>query len=401
MSYFQQFWKQISPKSLIAGILVGGGLMATGIYVYQEQFRDADIEVVNDFGGNVFPSVLLATATTNSSVIKAADSTSLGNVQTGIAIRLTAPVEHSKVRIELSETPYFAHSISEFILPKKGETYTIYPDMVWNYQVLQDHTQAQPVSVVVHTAINGKEQSPIVATFSVRSVNECLLGFIDSKMKYQDTSPLFAAYVNEDSPQIDQLLREALDSKIVNRFWGYQSKDPSMVDRQVYALWYVLQKRNFRYSSISNTSLSSNVVMAQRIRTFTEALSSSQINCVDGSALFASLLKAININPVLVRLPGHMFVGYYTDKSHTDIQFLETTMIGDVDLNDFFPEEQLDSTMVGMTQKQASRLLFDKSKEYATRVYQENDSLLHSNTPNYMFLEIDKKTRAMIQPIGK
>ena len=60
-----------------------------------------------------------------------------------------------------------------------------------------------------------------------------------------------------------------------------------------------------------------------------------------------SLLRAINIEPILVRTPGHMFVGYYTDSSHKDMNFLETTMIGDVDLDDFFPDEQLDSTMVG------------------------------------------------------
>ena len=58
---------------------------------------------------------------------------------------------------------------------------------------------------------------------------------------------------------IDHLLREALNTRIVNRFLGYQGS-PEAVDNQVYALWNVLQKRNFRYSSVSNTSLSSNVV---------------------------------------------------------------------------------------------------------------------------------------------
>ncbi len=89
---------------------------------------------------------------------------------------------------------------------------------------------------------------------------------------------------------------------------------------------------------------------SQRVRTFDDALDSSQINCVDGSVLFASLLRSINIDPILVRTPGHMFVGYYTDNSHKDMNFLETTMIGDVDLDDFFPDEQLDSTMVGKSQ---------------------------------------------------
>ena len=173
------------------------------------------------------------------------------------------------------------------------------------------------------------------------------------------------------------------------------------VDKQEYALWNVLQKRKFRYSSVSNTSLSSNVVYSQRVRTFDDALESSQINCVDGSVLFASLLRAINIEPILVRTPGHMFVGYYTDNSHKDMNFLETTMIGDVDLDDFFPDEQLDSTMVGKSQNQMSLLTFEKSKQYANKKYKENEKGIHSGKLNYMFLEISKDVRRRIQPIGK
>ena len=37
----------------------------------------------------------------------------------------------------------------------------------------------------------------------------------------------------------DKLLREALDTRIVNRFLGYQG-GAEVVDRQVYALWNVL-----------------------------------------------------------------------------------------------------------------------------------------------------------------
>ena len=155
------------------------------------------------------------------------------------------------------------------------------------------------------------------------------------------------------------------------------------------------------YSSVSNTSLSSNVVFSQRVRTFDDALDSSQINCVDGSVLFASLLRSINIDPILVRTPGHMFVGYYTDNSHKDMNFLETTMIGDVDLDDFFPDEQLDSTMVGKSQNEMSLLTFEKSKQYANKKYKENEEGIHSGKLNYMFLEISKEVRRKIQPIGK
>ena len=260
-----------------------------------------------------------------------------------------------------------------------------------------------PVAISIKAELNGKDLTQKLKTASMRSVNECPIAYYDHKMKLHDTGEFFAAYVNEDNPQIDKILREALDTRIVNRFLGYQGTNRGLesVDRQVYALWNVLQKRNFRYSSITNTSFSSNVVYTQRVRTVDDALASSQINCVDGSVLFASLLKAININPILVRVPGHMFVGYYTDRSHKKINFLETTMIGDINMDDFFPDEKLDSSMAGKSKNQMSKLTFEKSKEYATRIYQKNDSLIHSGKVNYMFLEIDKNTRSKVQPIGK
>ena len=96
-----------------------------------------------------------------------------------------------------------------------------------------------------------------------------------------------------------------------------------------------------------------------------------------------------------------MFVGYYMDSKHTKKNFLETTMIGDVNLDDFFPDEQLDSTMVGKSQNQVSWITFEKSKEYANKKYNTNVEGIHSGKLNYMFLEISRDIRQKIQPIGK
>ena len=199
---------------------------------------------------------------------------------------------------------------------------------------------------------------------------------------------------------IDQLLREALNTRIVRRFVGLQNGE-SQVDKQIYALWFMLQKRNFTYSSVSNSILSSNVVFSQRVRTLDDALESSQINCVDGSVLFASLMRAINIEPVLIRIPGHMFVGYYSDKKKENLNFLETTMLGDVNLDDFFPEENLDSLSEGKSQTEMSRLTYNKAKEYATKKYKEFEDQIKGKGPNTLFLPISKETRAKIQSIGR
>lgn len=395
-------WKHLRRKNVV---VVGAALFAVlaAIVTLRIVTFQSDFEIIDDLGGNIFPSAILSVATTDAQVIQPADSIYVGNPKSCVAVRVKSGTAFSRVRVEVQETSFFAHSISEFILEKPRTTYTIYPDIIWNYEALRDNNQAAPISVAVNVEHNGKNLGQHVRTFSVRSLNECLLGYVTNGNKFHDTGIFFAAYVNEDNPMIDKILREALDTRIVNRFPGYQvaSKDKNSVDKQVYALWNVLQKRHFRYSSISNTSLSSNVVFSQRVRTFYDSLESSQINCVDGSVLFASLLRAINIDPILIRTPGHMFVGYYTDSGHKDIDFLETTMIGDVDLDEFFPDEQLDSTMVGKSQNQMSLLTFEKSKEYARKKYSQNEEGIHSGKLNYMFLEISREVRRQIQPVNK
>lgn len=391
-------WR-ITTVVLSLTMLVGG----ITYVVMKRPFAD-DYELVDQLGGNLFPSAILSVATTNTQVIPPMSGEYVGNPKSCVAIKLKSGHANTVVRIELAETPFYARSVSTFVLPKEHTEYIIYPDILWRYNALRDNEQAEPISVVANVEVDGKDLGQKVRTFSVRSINECLLGFNkqlpDGRTRYVSTRLFYAAYVNEENPLIDKVLREALNTRIVRRFLGYQST-PEMVDKQVYALWYVLQKRNFKYSSVSYSSLSSNVVYAQRVRTFEDALNSSQINCVDGSVLFASLLRAINITPVLVQMPGHMFVGYYTDSAKKNLTFLETTMIGDVDLDDYFPDEKLDSTRTTKSQGEMSRLTFEKSKEYALREYMRVKDKVRANKPNYLFVEINKNVRRNVQSIGK
>lgn len=391
-------WR-ITAVVLSLTMLVGG----ITYVVMKRPFAD-DYELVDQLGGNLFPSAILSVATTNTQVIPPMSGEYVGNPKSCVAIKLKSGRANTVVRIELAETPFYVRSVSTFVLPKEHTEYIIYPDILWRYNALRDNEQAEPISVVANVEVDGKDLGQKVRTFSVRSINECLLGFNkqlpDGRTRYVSTRLFYAAYVNEENPLIDKVLREALNTRIVRRFLGYQST-PEMVDKQVYALWYVLQKRNFKYSSVSYSSLSSNVVYAQRVRTFEDALNSSQINCVDGSVLFASLLRAINITPVLVQMPGHMFVGYYTDSAKKNLTFLETTMIGDVDLDDYFPDEKLDSTRTTKSQGEMSRLTFEKSKEYALREYMRVKDKVQANKPNYLFVEINKNVRRNVQSIGK
>ena len=229
--------------------------IAIGVSVFKFSSATSGFEITDELGGNIFPSAILSVATTDAQVIQPADSIYLGNPKSCIAIKVKSRSAYSRVRIDVAETPFFSRSVSEFVLNKPRTEYTIYPDIIWNYEALKNNNQAEPISVAVTVEMNGEDLGQRVRTFSVRSVNECLLGYVTNGTKFHDTGIFFAAYVNEENPMIDQLLREALNTRIVNRVLGYQNPAPGAVDNQVYALWNVLQKRNFRYSSVSNPSL--------------------------------------------------------------------------------------------------------------------------------------------------
>lgn len=214
LMYIRSFSKRRLP--VIVGTLL---LVIIGsVWLNTAPFRSG-FDIADELGGNIFPSSILSVATTDAQVIVPVDSMYVGNPKSCIAVRVRSRNAYSRVRVEVAETPFFSRSVSEFVLAKPRTEYIIYPDIIWNYEALKNNNQAEPISVAVMVEMNGKDLGQRVRTFSVRSINECLLGYVTNGTKFHDTGIFFAAYVNEENPMIDKLLREALDTRIVNRFW--------------------------------------------------------------------------------------------------------------------------------------------------------------------------------------
>jgi hypothetical protein len=84
-------------------------------------------------------------------------------------------------------------------------------------------------------------------------VNDCPYFFVTQKASGRgyDLSWMFAAYVNEDHPLVDEVLKIALSTGVVRSFDGYQSRDIDQVRTQVRAVWTALSLMGIRYSSIT------------------------------------------------------------------------------------------------------------------------------------------------------
>ena len=133
--------KEIIGSVVVLLILLGG------MSVFKYTSFNSGFEIVDDLGGNIFPSAILSVATTDAQVIVPSDSTSLGNPKSCIAVRLKSKTAYSRVRIEVAETPFFSRSVSEFVLNKPRTEYTIYPDIIWNYEALKNEVQAEPEKI--------------------------------------------------------------------------------------------------------------------------------------------------------------------------------------------------------------------------------------------------------------
>ncbi len=283
----------------------------------------------------IFPSVEIATATMESDGEK--DPTVIGDDMSMIGVSMTATRPGQKVRVTVSLPALMADSSITATLPKAGVTYEIYPTLRWNYTALMQVRQARPETVSFEVRIDGEEPEQRVIRARLRNINDALY-FVDPDPDASDDDLdfnwMFAAYVNEDSPLVDEILKEALDTGLVESFDGYQSEDQDQVYAQVFAIWYTLQQRGIRYSNITATSSTHANVHSQNVRFIEQSWRNTQANCVDGSVLFASILRKIDIAPVLVSVPGHMFLGFALDEEASEMAFLETTMLGDSDPGD-------------------------------------------------------------------
>jgi hypothetical protein len=143
-----------------------------------------------------------------------------------------------------------------------------------------------------------------------------------------DISRYLCAYVTPNAPLVMQILRRAVEHHRARTFDGYQSS-ASGVRAQVKAIYNTLRERGMAY--ISSVTVYGHHLgeIVQRVRLPRESLERRSANCLDGTVLFASLLEAASLKPVVVLLERHALVGWATSPDASAFEYLETTAIAD------------------------------------------------------------------------
>ncbi len=148
----------------------------------------------------------------------------------------------------------------------------------------------------------------------------------------RDLSRYYGAWVTPHVEPVQALVRRAADRVPDRRIAGYQGRrNPETTAAQVRALFETLKAEGLTYVDSLIDFGASVGQITQRTRLPRESLRHKSANCIDGTVLMASLLEAASLQPAIVLVPGHAFVGWETWEGTDEWDYLETTMIASHD----------------------------------------------------------------------
>jgi hypothetical protein len=117
----------------------------------------------------------------------------------------------------------------------------------------------------------------------------------------------------------------------------------------------------------------------------------------------ASALRKIGIEPFLVLIPGHCYIGFYVDEEQTALLAVETTMIGaDLREAEEIPVlEIVDESITEDLRGEWSWPSFTSAIVHATQDIQEHaEKFEDPNEPNYVLIDIAEARKMGILPIA-
>ena len=140
-----------------------------------------------------------------------------------------------------------------------------------------------------------------------------------------DLGWIFAGYVDPSDTVVEEVLALARDAQ--PGFDGGVARRDAAIDlRRAGAVWAALEAHGLHYDDRDPALGRGPVVWSQRVRVPQATWRDRRANCIDSSVLIASVFERIGLDPLIVLVPGHAFVGYRN--ADGSAEYLETTMLG-------------------------------------------------------------------------
>ncbi len=179
---------------------------------------------------------------------------------------------------------------------------------------------------VTATDMAGQVTFATTAPVRLRSVNDIYWG---TDFKF---APFIASWITPHDPRVEAVLTAAKEYMPGRRMPGYEDGKSEAVQEkstilQARAIFSALKRQGLSYVK-SSLTFGDNKEWSERVRMPADSLRDNAANCIDGVLMYASLFENLGMDPVVVLVPGHAYVGVRLTRYSDRYLYLETALTG-------------------------------------------------------------------------
>lgn len=207
-----------------------------------------------------------------------------------------------------------------------GEVRTLHFSPTFRERLYRNLEIAAATAEIEVSTLGGAPIYETTAQLRLRSADDMYWG---SQFKY---APFIASWVTPHDSQVERVLSRAKEFAPLRRLPGYEPwKSATEQERstsiQAKAIYNAIKKSGLSYVK-SSTTFGRNQNVTQRVRMPKESLDQSSANCIDASVMFASLFENLGLDPVVVLVPGHAYVGVRVARGSQRYLFIDVALTG-------------------------------------------------------------------------
>jgi hypothetical protein len=192
---------------------------------------------------------------------------------------------------------------------------------------LYSNREIAPATVaVVATDPAGRVAFTTTTPVHLRATEDMYWG---TRFKY---APFIAAWVTPHDPLVEEILSRAKENMPGRRLPGYEQwKNAGAQTNSTYlqakAIFNALHQTGVSYVK-SSLTFGNNTDVSERVRLPRETLRRVSANCIDGAVVYAAAFENLGMDPVIVLVPGHAYVGVREAQNSSNYLYIETSLTG-------------------------------------------------------------------------
>jgi hypothetical protein len=289
---------------------------ASKLVISQERKPEATYSAKADLDGEIFPALA------NYAALRTPERRPFGVVSVEIS-NSSGAVLKQRVTVEV---PGWSDREIQMVELAAGEHRTLHFAPTFFTRLFRNREIVAATAAVHVTNPSGHVVYETTVPVHLRSVDDMYWGRDFSYSQH------IASWVTPHDPAVERLLAAAKERMPGRRLAGYEQKKTPLQQEQstraqMRAVYEALQGSGLSYVK-SSVTFGENTDFTQRVRMPGESLRQGSANCIDGVVTYASIFENLGLDPMVILVPGHAYVGVRAARGSQKFLFLETSLTG-------------------------------------------------------------------------